>query len=308
MKKITFIIIALLISYLFAQNNYVKKITEITNLQQGEFYHARFSNDDSKIFFTKVKYQGIYYYDLSDKKIKIVTEETGAGYEYSLSKDGNIIYYRVDNYVNGKKYSSLKSKNLIDLKTETVVSNKRDISPPKVLDNGNVAYNSQNNLESFSGENLKNILSQNNALAFIEDQKIALYVNGEKKILTPKGEGNYIWPSVSPDKTKLLFTFAGRGTFVSDLNGNIISELGYANAPVWSSDGKWIIYMVDGDNGFQVTSSDIFISSVDGNTKIEITNTPNIFEMYPDINKAGSKIVCGTDDGKIFLIELNNEF
>ena len=65
--------------------------------------------------------------------------------------------------------------------------------------------------------------------------------------------------------------------------------------------------MVDKDNGDYVTSSDIFVYSVDSGTKLQLTNTSNEFEMYPEFNKTGNKIVCNTYDGKILLIELSNE-
>ncbi|MEO8398845.1 MAG: hypothetical protein ABI550_03410 [Ignavibacteriaceae bacterium] len=307
MKLLTILIFIFTLNFLFAQNE-IKKITEITNHNDGEFYYPKFSGDDTKIFFTTSNFQGIYYYDLNDRIIKTVTDEIGSGYEYSLSQDNKIIYYRVDNYIDGRKYSSIKSKSLTDLQTEILISDKRDLSTPKVLQNGEVAYNLQNKLEISSSKNIKNVLSQNDVLVFIEDSKIALYENGVKKILAPKGAGNYIWPSVSPNKTKLLFTLAGKGTYVSDLNGNIISELGYANAPQWSQDSKWIIYMVDKDNGEYVTSSDVFIIPVDGKTNIQLTNTSDVFEMYPQINKAGKKFVCNTYDGQILLFELTRDF
>ena len=303
-------IVALILSsinILFAQTS-IKNITEITNLNEGKYYYPKFSNDDSKIFFTTENYKGIYYYDLSNKQIKIVNEDIGAGYEYSLTPDDKTIYFRVDNYINGRKYTSIKSKDLSSLEEKTIVNDKRELSSPKVLDNGNIAFNLNDQLKSETADDdLKNILSKNDALVFIENSKIALYINGQKRILTPAGNGNYIWPSISPDKSKLLFTLAGKGTFISDLEGNIISKIGYADAPKWSTDSKWILYMVDKDNGDYVTSSDIFVYSVDSGTKLQLTNTSNEFEMYPEFNKTGNKIVCNTYDGKILLIELSNE-
>ncbi len=307
MRLLITVVIFLGFNIIYAQTS-VKNVTEITNLNEGKYYHPKFSNDDSKIFFTTENYKGIYYYDVSEKQIKTVSEDIGAGYEYSLTPDDKTIYYRVDNYINGKKYSSIKSKDLSNLEEKTLINNQRELSSPKILDDGKVAYNLNDQLKSEStSEDLKNILSKNDALVFIENSKIALYIDGQKRILTPAGDGNYIWPSISPDKSKILFTLAGKGTFISDLNGNIISQLGYADAPQWSSDSKWIVYMVDKDNGDYVTSSDIFISSVDAATILQLTNTPDEFEMYPEINHSGNKIVCNTYDGKILLIELSSE-
>ena len=307
MKWLILIIASLSVNILFAQVS-VKSTNEITTLADGEYYYPRFSNDGSKIFFTTVNYIGIYYFDTAQNKINVVTEDVGAGYEYSITPDNKVIYYRSDNYVDGRKYSSIKAIDLSSLEQRIIINPTRNLSSPKVLINGDVAFDHNTNLESKpADENLKNTLSQNDCLVFIENSKIALYINGEKRILTPLGEGNYIWPSISPDKSKLLFTLAGKGTFISDLEGKIISQIGYANAPKWSSDSKWIIYMDDKDNGENVTSSDIYISSLDSKTKIKITDTSDKIEMYPEINQAGNKIVCNTYDGQILLIELNKE-
>ncbi len=238
----------------------------------------------------------------------MLPDENGAGYEYSLTPDDKIIYYRVDNYVNGKKYSSIKSKDIKNQEEKSIIKDQRDLSTPIVLQNGKVAFSLNDNLESKPAEeNIKNILSQNDVLVFIENSKIALYVSGQKRILTPMGEGNYIWPSVSPDKSKLLFTLAGKGTFISDLNGASIFPIGFADAPKWSADSKWVVFMVDKDNGDYVTSSDIYISSADSQIKIKLSDTSDKIEMYPAINSAGNKIVCNTYDGEILLIELSNE-
>ncbi|MCK4295874.1 MAG: PD40 domain-containing protein, partial [Candidatus Marinimicrobia bacterium] len=118
------------------------------------------------------------------------------------------------------------------------------------------------------------------------------------------GEGQYIWLSISPDKSKLLFTLAGRGTFITDLNGNALIELGYANAPMWSPDGNWVVYMVDEDDGYRITASDIYAVSSDGKEKVQLTNTQNTIEMHPNWSPSMDKIVFDTIEGNIMLIEV----
>src|SRR5690606_32122909 len=127
--------------------------------------------------------------------------------------------------------SSLKVMNLNNRSVETIEVDKRELSTPCILQNGRVVYTIKKNLKSIERLNKSNINETvvSDPVLFIEDSKIAMYINNEKRILQPLGKGNYIWPSLSPDKTKLLFTLAGTGTFVSDLQGNIIAELGYAN-------------------------------------------------------------------------------
>jgi Tol biopolymer transport system component len=144
----------------------------------------------------------------------------------------------------------------------------------------------------------------NGKIVFAENSKLVIYDNDTRNILENLGEGNFAWPSISPDNTKLLFTKAGEGTFVSDLNGNILVELGYANAPVWSPDSKWIAYMVDSDNGYFYTASDVYVVSSDGEKKYQLTDTEYSIEMYPQWAPDGTKIAFHTTNGIIKILQL----
>ncbi|HEX2982045.1 MAG TPA: hypothetical protein VHO28_00735 [Ignavibacteriales bacterium] len=137
-----------------------------------------------------------------------------------------------------------------------------------------------------------------------ESGAMVLVRNGYKKTIEPFGKNIYIWPSLSPDGTKILFTLASKGTFISDLEGNILVSLGKANAPQWSPDGKWIVYMDDYDNGSSFTRSDLFAVSADGSVKVDLSYGEDEIEMYPQWSADGSKIVYHTDSGKIMLLNL----
>ena len=84
-------------------------------------------------------------------------------------------------------------------------------------------------------------------------------------------------------------------------------ELGYANAPVWSPNGNWVAYMVDKDDGHQITSSDIYVVSQDGSKKYQITKSVNEIEMYPQWAPDGNKLVFHTTNGKIKIAQLDVE-
>ncbi|MBL7067648.1 MAG: PD40 domain-containing protein, partial [Candidatus Marinimicrobia bacterium] len=102
-----------------------------------------------------------------------------------------------------------------------------------------------------------------------------------------------------------LFTLAGAGTFITDLEGKIQAQLGIANAPKWSPDGKWIVYMVDEDDGHVITASDIWAVSADGKTRIQLTKTSEIHEMYPAWSPLMDKIVFDTNSGKIIIMNIS---
>ena len=65
--------------------------------------------------------------------------------------------------------------------------------------------------------------------------------------------------------------------------------------------------MVDKDDGYRVTSSDIYVVSADGKNKFAITNTSDISEMYPSWSQSGKELVFNSTEGEIFIAELNIE-
>jgi Tol biopolymer transport system component len=206
-----------------------------------------------------------------------------------------------------KKYYSVFEQNIATKEIKTLETDKGGLYPPQLTNSEQIACADEKGLNNYNLESGKSELqkSVSKPIVIIDNQKIVLFVNGEKKILAPLGEGNYIWPSVSPDNQKLVFTFAGRGTYVSDLDGNVISNLGKADAPQWSPDSKRIMYMADIDDGHKVINSEIYVIDADGTNKVQITNTVDIHEMYPVWSPDGKKAAFNSYDGKIYLAELN---
>ncbi len=306
-KLLSIACVLLFSSVIAAQPVSLKATTEVSAKSDGEFYFPKFSVDGSSIYFTGANFTGIYRYDRSSKKISEVNAERGAGYNFEFSPDGNTLYYRTDRYINRRKYSSLKATDLRSMKTQTIQSDKRQLSPPVVLEDGSLAYIINKKLSiNRSGVKQRSVQTSSKPFAQIENGSIALYSAAGKTILTPLGCGNYIWPSVSPDGTKLLFTLAGRGTYVTDLNGKNPVALGKADYPQWSPDGKWIAYMLDEDDGIKVTLSDIYVQASDGSKTIKLTDGEDN-EMYPSWSPEGDELAVSTDDGRILLLQLNIE-
>ncbi len=302
MKRIRFLISVLLIFSAtgFGQQINVPETVAIT-AGNRDFTSPQFSPDGSKILFTQSGFRGLWLYDLSDKSSTQLNDHIGAGYEPVFTKDSRRIIFRVDEYIKMRKYSALAIQTIGGKKIEYLSEKMRYLSPALGLSDNRVAAIADKEARTFSIDKKESALAASiqEPITYIEDQKIALVKDGKKAILAPFGEGNYIRPSLSPDKTGLLFTFVGRGTFISDLSGNINAELGIARSPKWSPDGKWVVYMLDEDDGHVITASDIWVVTADVKTRIQLTKTNEIKEMYPDWSTLMDKIAFNTVDGKI---------
>lgn len=300
------ILLTIVSSVVYAQSVQVLDTRPIqANTQNAQLFPS-FTSDGNYLLYTTDGYAGLWIYDLATNTSRKVTETAGAGYHPISTQDGRIIY-RQDEYVNNLKYTSYVSLNP-QTKEETRISNPgRFVSKPSVSGNKlHFLENSQLKLKPLTSQGQP--ASKATDIMLLNDKlKIFLIISGEMTELAPRGEGNYIWSELSPTKDKILFTKTGDGTYVCDLDGNILTQLGHANAPRWSDDGRFILFMKDHDDGVQFTSSEIWISSSDGMQSWQITDTPDKIEMYPQWSPDNSEIVYHTLDGNIYLTTISIE-
>lgn len=309
MRFFLFVLPWLFVVQVFAQSLQVDEIMEISAQEDGEFCFPKMGPDGQKIFFTTPHYKGLFYYDMDSGTIAQLNDDAGAGYQFQISQDGKEVYYRSYQTKGLKKYYSLVKQNIYTSDKSTIQNKIRQISPPSIFKSGNIGFTTKSVLNKVDVGNAINV-SKNagqDIVAYVENRKIALYSDDKKTLMQPAGPGIYLWPSVSPDAKQLLFTVAGKGTYISDLEGNIQVNLGYANAPEWSPDGQWIVYMMDHDDGHKMTASELHIVSNTGETKIQLTDTPDQIEIYPSWGNSNKQILFATGKGQIYLMKLMEE-
>ena len=136
-----------------------------------------------------------------------------------------------------------------------------------------------------------------------ENLDLNLYRDGQKVVLKPHGDVNYIWSSLSPNKQMILFN-TKFGTAICDLNGKEIINLGQDfDAPVWYGN-EYVVGMDDNHDGYYITESSIMIASVDGSV-IQRLSASEGMGMYPNVDARSGRIVYNTDNGDIRLMQIN---
>ncbi|MDA3859626.1 MAG: hypothetical protein PF445_00220 [Melioribacteraceae bacterium] len=303
MKK-AFLFILIFAGISFAQSVTVTSVEAITTLEQGEFFYPVTNYDDSKIIFSSDSYKGLWLMNGENGSLEKLNDYYSSGYEPMFTVDNKIVH-RKDDFKNNRRFISIYEYDIIEKSEKIVEEELRDIAQIKVVNENEIAYSrNQKLLEIKSNNKLERTTSNSLPIVMIENSDLVLYNNGERIVVNPRGDGNYLWASVSPDGSKLLFTFAGHGSFVTDLNGKMIGEFSSAHYPQWSSNGEWILYMKDYDDSEKVIESDLFVSTIDGKQEFKITETTDIHEMYPVWSNLGNAVYCNSTEGIIYKIEL----
>lgn len=314
MKRLIFFAI-ILTGFCFSQTIEVVKNEQILPDKKQFMAHPKFSPDGNKILLSSAKYKGLWLYDLKDKRLENLNTKNGAGYKAHFSADGSKVLFRYNSYKNRRKHSTLAIQNIDNNEIQSLVQEKRKLSPPHFTNEASILFNLKGKKQVFDlAENQVREISalskpvSSEPVAYTENSELFVIKNGEEEVLNPLGEGHYIWGSISPEKERILFTLAGKGTYISDLDGNIIAELGYLNAPRWSPDGKWVVGMQDRDNGERITESDIVVVTANGQKTFKLTDTKDKIEMYPAWSPTENKLAFNTLDGKIEIlqIQINN--
>lgn len=262
---------------------------------------AAISPGGDYILLTTSTHRGLKKFDLATGETTTLTEAEGAGYGATVTADGKTIVYRETSFTpQHLKMTALKS-------ISTVTGAKRELAPAQRMLQG---YRLDGNAAAVISKGKMRVRSLNGAkivatpptLSLTQNHQMQLTRNGKTTLLAPNGKNvRYIWPSLSPDGTKVLYYVSGVGCFVCDLNGNNVKPMGQLRAAKWY-DNTTIVGMNDQDNGEYVTSSSIIAKTLSG-AEQKLTSD-EIIAQYPQVSPSSRKIAFETPAGEAYIINL----
>ena len=277
MKKTMLFVAACLMS--LAASAQVLEVTSMHKLPipaQAEMKVAGVSPDGDYILLTSGSNKGLQRYDVASNTLTTLSEAEGAGFNVQISKDGQEVVYRetVVGKDNLRKHNLVRA-NLNKSKEATFARGQRDMKRMATSDN----------LTTVS----------------IKDRMIVLTRNGLTTTLAPNGSHlSYIWPSVSPDGTKLCYYVCGNGCWVSNIDGSNPQYIGHKCQAAQWYDNNTLVAMASEDDGHFTTASAIVLYTLDGK-KQTLTND-SMIAMYP--YAAENVIVFSTIEGETYLLNV----
>ncbi len=310
MKKI-FLCIAVLAAFVAnAQQFEVTSLKEVKTSGAGVMtYHPRFM-PDGNLLVTTENYNGLGIVDAKTGQFTQLTDMQGAGYYPVISEDGKTILTRSMDKKNFTQ--NIYSLNVASKKATCLVSgighvNQIALYGGKAMLAVDGKAVTKTAIKDFTPTRKMNY----NVLVTEEDLKIVVYRNGARTVLDPLAgkidgvDAQYIWTSLSPDGKKILFCCADFA-YVCDLNGKNLVKLGFMRSPKWRGNTH-VVGMLDADDGYYYTSSDIVIVGVDGKGMQQLTPSSNEIKVFPSVSEDGSQVAYHTLDGKIYLMTIKEK-
>ncbi len=277
MKKSMLLLVACFLS--LAASAQVLEVVSMQKLPipaKAEMKVAGISPAGDYILLTLGSNKGLQRYDMEGQTLTTITDAAGAGYNVQVSKDGKEVVFRettIDH--NNLRHNQIVRLNMSNLRQNVVARAQRDMKRMSTSDN----------LTSVS----------------IKDRLIVLTRNGLTSTLAPNGMNeSYIWPSVSPDGTKLCYYVCGNGCWVANIDGSNPQYIGHdCQAAKWY-DNNTLVAMASEDDGHFTTASAIVLYTLDGK-KQTLTND-SMIAMYP--YAAENAIVFSTIEGETYLLNV----
>jgi len=260
-----------------------------------------FNTAGNFLIFTGDGYAGLNVFDFSNGTIIPVTDELSAGFNPVFTDDGRV-FFRYTVHRDRLRFDGVRSFDLRTRTTLDVIEPQRNLMALQSVGNSVMVAVDDNRLLRATAR--RSSATTNKPYVWSNMQNLNIHHNGQSRRLNPvDGANGYIWVSLSPNGKMILFTAVGRGTYVSDLDGNIITSFDHLSAPVWFGN-KFVVGMIDKDDGHVITGSSILMKSLDGRVS-KTLSPPNQIAMYPAASGAANKVAYVTDNGIIYILELS---
>ena len=258
---------------------------------------AAISPQGDYLLLTSATNQGLVKLDLTSGQSQTLSTAPSAGHNVKISPDGQTVVFRESSFNNKHlRLSSLKSVNLSTGASQELVKPTRDLQGYDV----NATSAGAVNKGKFSKKAIGANKAQNLPVLSINKGQLMITVNGKTRKLSPNGDQfSYMWASLSPDGTQVLYYQAAHGTYVCNLDGTNVRKVGQMRAPVWY-DNNTVVGMMDLDDGEFIYASTIVAATLDGTT--QVLTGDDVIAMYP--HTAAGKIVFSTPAGEAYLINV----
>lgn len=308
MKHYVFLRNAILLCALFCTQGLVAQVFSSVSMDTIPVPGMEFSRpvgfmpDGRSLLLTTATQAGLWLYGMENQSLRQLTDALGAGSEPAVSADGSSVIHRTVSF--NATHQRLTALDVLDMsngKADRLLQPQRQMPAYRFAENTAMAV-------CPAGEQVYKVrgmaladASRMPVVSLNEDLQLAVTEGGATRVLSPNGtEATYLWPSLSPDGSRVLYYVSGVGAYVCNIAGDGVTFVSHdCRAPQWFDD-ETIVGMYDTDDTKVLTSSCIMAYTLDG--KSQQLTSPSSFTMYPRCHAASGRIACCTADGRLVVV------
>lgn len=243
-------------------------------------HHPVLSPDGKTLLFSTQDHTGLKAMDLTTGGIATIDTDAAAGFAPIFNADGTKVFYRTAMLVDGLLCHDVRSYDIA-----------KDAKPVK--------------LQSYSRKTPSNLntVSANDNYAFADYRDILVCHNGVTTKIAPLSDAHsYLWASLSPDGTHLLFCEPFEGVFVANADGTQPQRIASkGDFPAWLSNNM-VAYVVTHDDGYVVLDSKLRVVNIASSQTTDVTNADT---LVGEAAAAAGKIVYSDLQGNMYLIHVS---
>ena len=200
---------------------------------ESQCYSPVISSDGTKVLFTGERYSGLKLYDITNNVTTRIADDAMAGFMPTFSPDADKVYYLSQTSKDMLTYRSVKCFDIAQAKSIDITAPERGMRSPVATSTGIITV-------SDNGRQLRGKAA--GTTAYTDGSQIVVATpTGERTLRPVDTKYSYLWTSLSPDGSKILFYAGGVGAFVCDLQGNIIGSYGRCSSPAWCGNNHIVV-------------------------------------------------------------------
>lgn len=276
----------------------VQTVTRIPLPQGQHAGMAALSPDGSYAVIAPLAGNGLDRLDLTDLTVTPISA-TASPLAVEFTADGGNVLYRESTYDRDhRRFVSLKAYNVADGSVTTIVDSSRRLEG--FTTDGDVAVAIEKGRKMT--RKLGDTPAQERPALSIDRGRLCVTTGNSTTSIAPLGDAcnSYLWPSLSPDGSRILAYGVGTGAFTCNTDGTDVKLLGMFRAPVWMGNDV-VIAMDDHDNGVTTTESAIMAIAADGSENARLTE-PEVVAVFP--SAAAGRVAFTTPEGQLYIITL----
>ena len=254
MKRI-YLVLALVCLWALGSGAVGVKQGSVRTLVDSCGFFPQISSDGQWLLYSPTEGTSLMLKNLATGDVKTVASTGYPGFDAILGQDGKVYYVTQQRKKNGLVYRTGHCYDPATGKDQVVLKAQHGRVQPLLASQG-VVINGERQIYRNAKQVGAYCYTRGDMLYLVDEA-------GSTRALQPVQDSNgYLWASLSPDGTRVLFEAASRGLFVCDMNGEIVAELGEFLMPCWYNN-DYIIAMSNAGNT-RTNGSRIWLLSVDG--------------------------------------------